>query len=567
MSYSVKNTAGQTIANVPDRNMDTTSTSLTLVGYNVSNYGLPHNENFIRLLEHFANDISPENPIAGQMWFDTTTQMINLYAGGQWVPITAVGTPSIGGNAFENGLSGAYHLALTSPVTSILLIFAGGQIISAYASLDIPVISLPEEVNIEGTDYTLGDLFPNGLKAGENLAQTGQDFEFNGLVSMANQSLFAGGGDSNKPAGFTFIDLGTNTLGIMISNGQIVSIVSQAAITFGELPLTISVDVKLPNDTIETTSIPFRSNFPNGLIVGMNYANGISRYGNDALIASIAGLTTAANQGIYTTGSGTAATYPLSPFGRSLVGTADAAAARSILGVSSSSGLLSAIGALTPSNNEGLLFTGPNTATTFPLTAYGRTLTGSADATAARTALGALINALGSLSTSDNLGMYFTGSSSIATFPFTAFGRSFVGSSTQENARTALGGVASFGVASSSDVQAGTANDRVITPAALSSLPKSMTGDGYKMFQDGFIIQWGNIATGIGETATTQSFPLTFPNNCFAVIPVAKNASNNSEHDFFMQVSSMTTSQVTIYHNSADADSGASNGWYIAVGN
>lgn len=53
----------------------------------------------------------------------------------------------------------------------------------------------------------------------------------------------------------------------------------------------------------------------------------------DAGLQSIAGLTTSANQMIYTTASDTYATAPLTSFGRSLIDDADAAAARTTLGV------------------------------------------------------------------------------------------------------------------------------------------------------------------------------------------------------------------------------------------
>lgn len=567
MSYNVKNSSGQTITTIPDRHIDTDATSLSLVGYQVSDYGLAHNENFVRLLENHSNTIPPENPIQGQLWFDKSSEILNVYTSNQWVPVSATGTPSIGGNAFENGLSGAYHLALTSPVTSILLLFAGGKIVSAIADRDINAFSLPANVEVEGTDYPLSSRFPFGIKAGQTLAQDGQDYEFAGRVAVSSQSLFAGGGDSNKPAGFTFVDLGADTIGLMVANGQVIAATSQIAIANGNLPNTVSISVALSDGTQETTSVLVRSVFPTGLVSGITYANGYSRYGNDVLIAAIAGMGHSSNQGIYFAGTNNPATYNLSPFGRSLAGAGDAATARSILGVGTTSALLNAIGALTPSNNQGLLFTGSGSATTFNLTPFGQTLTASADPAAARNALGALINAFGSLSTSDNLGMYFTGSNSISTFPFSPIGRSMVGAQDQQAMRNVLGGISAFGVASSADVIAGTATDRVLVPASLAGLPRSMTTDGYKMFQDGFIIQWGRILTVSGQTTSTQSFPYSFPNNCLAVAATTINPTANGEHDYFMQVVAASTTQLSIYHQSSDSDSAPSTGYYIAIGN
>lgn len=568
MSYNVKNSSGQTITTIPDRHIDTDATSLSLVGYQVSDYGLAHNENFVRLLENHSNTIPPENPVQGQLWFDKGSEILNVYSSNQWVPVSATGTPSIGGNAFENGLSGAYHLALsTTPPTSILLLFAAGKIISALADRDIGNVFLPAGVEVEGTQYPLSVRFPYGLKAGQTLAFDSQDYEFAGRVAVANQSIFAGGGDSNKPAGFTFMDLGADTIGLMIANGRIIAATAEVAIANNFLPNTVTVSVALSDGSQETTSVLFRSAFPSGLNTGITYANGFSRYGNDVLIAAIAGMGHSANQGLYFAGTNNPATYALSPFGRSLAGAGDAAAARSILGVATTSALLNAISALTPLNNEGMYFTGNGGVAPYVLTPYGRSLTASPDAASARNTLGELINAFGSLSTSDNLGMYFTGSNSISTFPLSALGRVIMGSQTQEDARNTIGGVGAFGVANTSDIIAGTSSDRVVTPAALSGLPRSMTTNGYKMFQDGFIIQWGRITSGNGEVQTTQSFPYTFPNNCFAAIPVTINSTAHNEHDYNMQIVYANNSQISVFHQSPDSDSAASTGYYIAIGN
>ncbi|MBB4231541.1 hypothetical protein [Rhizobium mongolense] len=51
----------------------------------------------------------------------------------------------------------------------------------------------------------------------------------------------------------------------------------------------------------------------------------------DALLQSIAGLTTSANQMIYLTGTDTAAVATITAYGRSLIDDADAAAARTTL--------------------------------------------------------------------------------------------------------------------------------------------------------------------------------------------------------------------------------------------
>lgn len=64
-----------------------TETSLTLTGRNFSDYGQIVNTNFLQLLENFASNVSPENPVEGQLWYDTTAgvDQLKIYDGAQWI--------------------------------------------------------------------------------------------------------------------------------------------------------------------------------------------------------------------------------------------------------------------------------------------------------------------------------------------------------------------------------------------------------------------------------------------------------------------------------------------------
>ena len=100
MSYFVNKTDGSVIV-VLDGTKDTTSTSLTLFGRLVANYGDQTNENFVRQLENFAFGTSPANPITGQLWFDTGTNNIKAYTtDNSWVTVGSVvqGNVDISGN-------------------------------------------------------------------------------------------------------------------------------------------------------------------------------------------------------------------------------------------------------------------------------------------------------------------------------------------------------------------------------------------------------------------------------------------------------------------------------------
>ena len=61
-------------------------TSLQLPGRNTTSYGSVIAESFLHLLENFANNTSPSNPVEGQLWFDTTVgaEQLKVYDGTTW---------------------------------------------------------------------------------------------------------------------------------------------------------------------------------------------------------------------------------------------------------------------------------------------------------------------------------------------------------------------------------------------------------------------------------------------------------------------------------------------------
>ena len=89
MAYRLNKTNGDLLVELADGVIDTTSSDVTLVGRNYKGYGEVFNENFIRLVENFANSLEPDNPIAGQLWYDTNEERLKIYNGTIFVPAGA----------------------------------------------------------------------------------------------------------------------------------------------------------------------------------------------------------------------------------------------------------------------------------------------------------------------------------------------------------------------------------------------------------------------------------------------------------------------------------------------
>jgi len=98
MTYSILKTDGSTLTSVVDGQIDQVTTDLTLIGKNSTGYGVFINDNFVHLLENFANTSQPNHPLKGQLWFDTNEGRLKVYNGSAFVvsggTIVSTTTPS-----------------------------------------------------------------------------------------------------------------------------------------------------------------------------------------------------------------------------------------------------------------------------------------------------------------------------------------------------------------------------------------------------------------------------------------------------------------------------------------
>lgn len=90
MPYVIKKTDGTIQLILQDGVVDT-STGLNLVGRSFTGYGELFAENFIRLLENFASNSAPANPLVGQIWYDKSTSKFKYFANNQWQLVAQVG--------------------------------------------------------------------------------------------------------------------------------------------------------------------------------------------------------------------------------------------------------------------------------------------------------------------------------------------------------------------------------------------------------------------------------------------------------------------------------------------
>ena len=125
MAYTIIRSNGTTLTTIPDGNINTSSTSLGLPGRNYPGYGQTLDTNFVRIVENFANTAPPQNPLKGQLWYNTTLNTLNICPAdgstnaNNWsvVATTSTGGSATLGNITVTGNIAANNLAISETIT------------------------------------------------------------------------------------------------------------------------------------------------------------------------------------------------------------------------------------------------------------------------------------------------------------------------------------------------------------------------------------------------------------------------------------------------------------------
>ena len=268
MGYKLNKTDGSLLVDLIDGQIDTTSSDLTLIGRNYTGFGEVLNENFIKVLENFANTTAPANPIKGQLWYDSSENKLKIYNGTAFVSgggtTVATSQPNIvagdlwidsskqqmyffDGTALKlvgpdyslaQGTSGWEVISIldTQNQTRTVIKFSiQGSLVGAWANVDftpVPTQQITELVNATTN--------PNGaIYKGFNAVQ--DSFIYRGVVSKA-QNLTNAAGIPRTGDQYLYADANDTTTGsITVQNnaGVIVGLNNNTQLKFDSNAFTI----------------------------------------------------------------------------------------------------------------------------------------------------------------------------------------------------------------------------------------------------------------------------------------------------------------------------------------
>lgn len=311
MAYQVDRFNGTFLVSVEDGTIDTT-TDLRLVGKNYAGYGEVQNENFLHLLENFANTTSPPKVITGQIWYDTANKKLKFYdgirykvAGGAEVSATAPSGLSTGDFWWDTSSKQLYawtgtDFTLVGPETApdlgsstiaasvvkgtpdtsvgphtILKVFADDKVVGIFSKTAFTLDNTQNPIE----DFTV-------IKKGFTLAksQTGVGTDDYVMWGTANNSLYLGGtaateylkkGDNEFTAEVSFKDPGFqvgdgNDLRVRVENGDEVIVENRLG-----NPITFRITVTETSDERDIAVIT-----PTGVVPGVNNVYSLGNLSN-----------------------------------------------------------------------------------------------------------------------------------------------------------------------------------------------------------------------------------------------------------------------------------------------
>lgn len=293
-------------------------------------------------------------------------------------------------SAFETAGATATHAALTTAhgISAYGSTLVGSvDAAAARGTLGISDAFILDRANHTGTqgaatisDFSeaVDDRVATLLTAGSNIT-----LNYNDATNTLTISAAGAGGGATLADG----DYG----GVIVSGTGTVITIKDASVTLAKLA-NVATGTILGRTTAGTGAPEALSASQARTVLGLVLGSDVQAY--SANLAAFAGLTSAADKLAYFTGSGAAAVTDFTGAARTLLAASTAAAQRSAMGVVIGTDVqafdaeLSAIAGLTSAANQLPYFTGSGAASLTTLSAYGRTLIDDADAATARTTLG-----------------------------------------------------------------------------------------------------------------------------------------------------------------------------------
>ena len=245
-------------------------TSLTFVGKNYAGYAPVVANNFLHLLENFANNSAPDNPIEGQLWYDNTSgvNLLKVFDGAIW---TSAGSIKKAGSAPVAANSNPGDLWVNT-TTSQLYVFSGSNWLLVgpqFSSGSLTGTVVDTVVDTANVTHSVISLYANNYQ-----------------LAIISKETFT---PKSTIVGFTTINQGFNLSNVDSTNTTSLSRIWGTASNADALLVTgVSVPAVnfLRSDISSTSNFPLTIRADGGLTIGSNSSFNIFRDGTSTVLYS-----------------------------------------------------------------------------------------------------------------------------------------------------------------------------------------------------------------------------------------------------------------------------------------
>jgi len=245
MAYTIVKSDGTVLTTIVDGTINTTSTSLGLPGRNYAGWGQPYDTNFVHVIENFADNTPPTNPLRGQLWFNTNNSTLYVCpTDGQsnalaWLALTATssggnttfGSINVVGDLTATNANIAESLLANAITTSFLTVSANANIADANVTT-ANIGTLRTTAITTGATSTPGTLTGtwtvSGTSAGNALVVTSGNLAISGSFGIKTDNYFYANG---TPIDFSGSYSNSNVAAYLPTyNGNILTVRTQATV-------------------------------------------------------------------------------------------------------------------------------------------------------------------------------------------------------------------------------------------------------------------------------------------------------------------------------------------------
>ncbi len=242
--------------------VNTTSTSLAMVGQGTMNYGKYIMNDLLHILENFCSTTAPEAGTRGQLWFDTTENTLKVYtydAGASTKTWNAVGGVHISTSAPSNKDTLWYDISNVDPTQWQLKIFNPSIAVNAWVSVASRYVQRTGDSMSGDLTFTVSDKGLVGTLSGFTNRITPITTRGPAIIGGHHATIVINSASASATGSEFVVGTGTSLTSATDSAGRLMTISDAGVVTIhkNSLSMTGRKIINLADGTIASDAVTY----------------------------------------------------------------------------------------------------------------------------------------------------------------------------------------------------------------------------------------------------------------------------------------------------------------------